>query len=93
VSFIHPAGHAHGWEEIKQFYSFFGTAFSDRQLTVRDVSIHVEGNGAWVEFYWHFKAKQRNDGARLKQTAERHKSIRSPGTAGNWFTCTTPARQ
>jgi ketosteroid isomerase-like protein len=63
VSFIHPAGHAHGWEEIKQFYNFFGTAFSDRQLTVRDVSIHVDGNGAWVEFYWHFKAKQRNDGA------------------------------
>ena len=63
VSFIHPAGHAHGWEEIKQFYGFFGTAFSERKLTVRDVSIHVNGNGAWVEFYWHFVGKQRNDGA------------------------------
>jgi len=23
VSFIHPAGHAHGWEEVKEIYKFF----------------------------------------------------------------------
>jgi ketosteroid isomerase-like protein len=60
VSFIHPAGHAHGWEEVKGFYSFFGSAFSERKLTVRDVSIHVNGETAWTEFYWHFVAKQSN---------------------------------
>jgi ketosteroid isomerase-like protein len=63
VSFIHPAGHAHGWEEITGFYKFFGSAFSERKLTVRDVTVHVNGDSAWAEFYWHFVAKQRNDGS------------------------------
>jgi len=63
VSFIHPAGHAHGWEEITGFYKFFGSAFSERKLTVRDLTVHVNGDSAWAEFYWHFVAKQRNDGS------------------------------
>src|SRR5436309_2553850 len=29
VSFIHPAGHQHGWEEVKGFYTFFGSSFSE----------------------------------------------------------------
>src|SRR5262245_53559664 len=36
--FDSPAGHAHGWEEVKGFYKFFGSSFSERKLTVRDVS-------------------------------------------------------
>src|ERR1700704_3813543 len=28
ISFIHPGGYAHGWEEVKGFYKFFGSAFS-----------------------------------------------------------------
>jgi ketosteroid isomerase-like protein len=63
VSFIHPAGHAHGWEEVKNIYNFFGSFFSERKLTVRDVSIHVNGGTAWAEFYWHFAAKQNKDGS------------------------------
>jgi ketosteroid isomerase-like protein len=63
ISMIHPAGHAHGWEEVKGFYSFFGSAFSERHLILRDVSIHPNGDTAWVEFYWHFTAKQSKDGA------------------------------
>jgi ketosteroid isomerase-like protein len=66
VSFIHPAGHAHEWEEITGFYKFFGSFFSERKLTVRDVSIHVNGETAWVEFYWHFVAKQSKDGAAVQ---------------------------
>jgi hypothetical protein len=27
VSFIHPAGHARGWEEVKGIYKFFGSSF------------------------------------------------------------------
>ena len=27
VSFIHPAGHARGWEEVKEIYKFFGSSF------------------------------------------------------------------
>jgi ketosteroid isomerase-like protein len=62
VSFIHPAGHAHGWEEVKGIYKFFGSSFSERKLTVRDVSVHVNGGTAWAEFYWHFVAKPGNGG-------------------------------
>ncbi len=63
VTAIHPAGHAHNWEEIKGFYGFFGATFSERKLTARDVKIHVNGNSAWVEFYWHFTGKQKKDGS------------------------------
>lgn len=48
VSFISPAGHQHGWEEVKALYEFFGTSFSERKLTVRDVSVHVLGDSAWA---------------------------------------------
>ncbi len=66
VSFIHPAGHARGWEEMKEIYKFFGSAFSERKLTVRDVSVHVNGETAWAEFYWHFAAKQSKDGSAVQ---------------------------
>lgn len=66
VSFIHPAGHARGWEKVKEIYKFFGSSFSERKLTVRDVSVHVHGDTAWVEFYWHFVAKRRNDGSAVQ---------------------------
>ena len=62
ISFISPAGHQHGWEEVKGVYEGFGAAFSERKLTARDVSVHVNGDSAWAEFYWHFTAKQRSDG-------------------------------
>ena len=63
VSFIHPGGHARGWKEVKGIYKFFGSSFSERKLTVRDVSVHVNGKSAWAEFYWHFAAKQSKDGS------------------------------
>ena len=66
VSFIHPAGHAHGWEEIKGIYSFFGSSFSERKLTARDVSVHVNGETAWAEFNWHFVGKQSKDGSAVQ---------------------------
>jgi ketosteroid isomerase-like protein len=66
VSFIHPAGHARGWEEVKEIYKFFGSSFSERKLTARDVSVHVNGETAWAEFYWHFAAKQSKDGSAVQ---------------------------
>lgn len=63
ISLIHPAGHAHGWEEIKGFYGYFGANFSERKLTARDVSVHVNGDTAWAEFYWHFTAKGKDGSA------------------------------
>jgi ketosteroid isomerase-like protein len=64
VSFIHPLGHEHGFEQIKQniYKRLMGETFSERQLTPRDITIHVFGDAAWAEFYWDFTAKFRKDG-------------------------------
>jgi len=59
---------------VKEIYKFFGSSFSERKLTVRDVSLHVNGDTAWVEFYWHFVAKRRNDGS-VVQTDGREMQI------------------
>jgi ketosteroid isomerase-like protein len=79
VSFIHPTGHAHGWEEVKEIYRAFGSAFSERKLTTRDVSIHVNGETAWAEFYWHFAAKQRSDGAQMETDGRETQVYQSVG--------------
>lgn len=68
VSFIHPRGHERGWEEIKRnFYTNTMEAFfSDRKLNVSDVSIHVYGDSAVAEFYWHFEAKPKKEGSKVE---------------------------
>jgi Xaa-Pro aminopeptidase len=67
VSFIHPLGHEHGFEQIKQnvYTRLMGENFSERKLNVHDVSIHAYGDSAWAEFYWDFAAKFRKDGSPL----------------------------
>jgi Xaa-Pro aminopeptidase len=67
VSFIHPLGHEHGFEQIKQnvYARLMGEMFSERQLSVHDVSVHGYGDAAWAEFYWDFAAKFRKDGSPL----------------------------
>jgi ketosteroid isomerase-like protein len=67
VSFIHPLGHEHGLDQVEQnvFCHLMGDTFSERTLTVKDVSIHAYGDTAWAEFYWDFKAKFRKDGTPL----------------------------
>ena len=64
VSFIHPVGHEHGFEQIKQnvYTRLMGGMFSERKLSAHDVAIHVFGDSAWAEFYWDFAAKLRKDG-------------------------------
>jgi hypothetical protein len=42
-----------------------GDTFSERKLSVYDVSIHTYGNTARAEFYWDFTAKFRKDGSPL----------------------------
>src|SRR5260370_34745858 len=64
VSFIHPLGHEHGFEQIKQnvYTRLMGETFSERKLSVHDVSIHVFGDAARAEFYWDFAPKfSKND--------------------------------
>ena len=65
VSFIHPLGHEHGFAQIKQnvYLREMGGMFSERKLTVKDVSIHQYGETAYAEFYWDFAAKLRKDGS------------------------------
>jgi Xaa-Pro aminopeptidase len=65
ASFIHPLGHEHGFEQIKQnvYTRLMGETFSERKLSPHDISIHVFGDSAWAEFYWDFAAKFRKDGA------------------------------
>jgi ketosteroid isomerase-like protein len=65
VSFIHPLGHERGWNAIKtRFYEeTMGQMFSERKLTVKDLTLHCDGQSAWAEFYWDFAAKLRKDGS------------------------------
>lgn len=65
VSFIHPLGHAYGFDQVKQnvYVQLMGGLFSERKLSAKDVSIHVYGDAAWAEFYWDFVAKLRKDGS------------------------------
>jgi ketosteroid isomerase-like protein len=67
VSFIHPRGHARGWDAIKaQFYEqTMGQRFTERILSVKDIVVHPYGETAWAEFYWDFAAKLRKDGSPL----------------------------
>jgi ketosteroid isomerase-like protein len=65
VSFIHPLGHEHGLEQIKDnvYKHLMGDTFSQRKLSIHDISAHVYGHTAWAEFYWDFAAKFRKDGS------------------------------
>jgi Xaa-Pro aminopeptidase len=61
VSFVHPLGHERGFDQSKQnIYKLLtvGT-FSERKLSVRDVSVQVPGDSALPVFYWDFAAKFR----------------------------------
>ena len=61
VSFIHPRGHEHGWEEIKNnIYKVFGNFFSKRKLNIHELRISTYGDVAWTEFYWIFDATFKN---------------------------------
>jgi ketosteroid isomerase-like protein len=67
ASFIHPLGHEHGFEQIKQnvYMRLMGNTFSERKLSIHDVSVHLLGDAAYAEFYWDFTAKFRKDGSPL----------------------------
>ena len=65
VSFIHPLGHDHGFDEIKQdiYTRIMGGLFSERHLSPHDVVIHLYGDSAVAEFYWDFHATMKKDGS------------------------------
>jgi ketosteroid isomerase-like protein len=65
VSFIHPLGHERGFQQIEQniYKHLMGDTFSERKLSIHDISMYVYGDAAWAEFYWDFAAKFRKDGS------------------------------
>jgi ketosteroid isomerase-like protein len=80
VSFIHPLGEAHGWEEVKRFYiDIMGGMFSKRKLTPRDIKVHVYADSAWAEFYWRFIATQKSDGAEVQTSGRETQIYRKAG--------------
>jgi len=81
VSFIHPLGYAHGWDEVKSFYTnIMGGMFSQRKLTPRDIKVHVYGDSAWSEFNWHFAATQKKDGAQVQSEGRETQIYRKIGS-------------
>ncbi len=83
VSFIHPQGHEHGFDQVRQniYGRAMGEPFSERKLSVKDVAIHVYGDAAWAEFYWDFAAKLRKGGM-LVHTSGRETQIYRKEPAG-----------
>jgi len=80
VSFIHPLGHARGWDEVKAFFAdIMGGLFSKRKLTPRNVKVHVYGDAAWAEFDWHFTATQKKDGAVVESDGRETQIYRKAG--------------
>ncbi len=80
VSFIHPLGEAHGWDEVKTFFTdVMGGMFSRRKLTPRDIRVHVAGDSAWSEFHWHFTATQKKDGAEVQTDGRETQIYRRAG--------------
>ena len=81
VSFIHPLGHAHGWNEVKAFFTdIMGGMFSQRKLTPREIKVNLYGDSAWSEFYWHFSATQKKDGTEVQSDGRETQIYRKIGT-------------
>lgn len=84
-SLIFPLGEEHGWEEIKRnFYqNTLEAYFSDRKLTISDISVHPYSDSAWAEFHWHFTAKSRRGGSAVETTGVETQIYRKTAN-GRW---------
>lgn len=74
ASFIEPLGHERGWDQIADviYGKLMGQTFVKRTLkNVSDVTIHVYGDAAVVEFDWDFVAILRSDGKTVVHTTGR----------------------
>ena len=84
VSFIYPLGEEHGFDAIEQhvFLNVMGGMFSARDIEIRGVAIHVNGNAAWSEFHWVFHATMRKDGSAVTTHGVETQVYRKE--SGNW---------
>jgi SnoaL-like domain len=63
-SLINPVGRWQGVEQIMGFYRHdMGEMYSERDLKISEVSVHVYADSAWAEFNWNFSAKRRKEGS------------------------------
>jgi ketosteroid isomerase-like protein len=53
--------------------------FSERKLSPRDIQVHVNGDSAWSEFYWHFTATRKKDGAHVQSDGRETQIYRKAG--------------
>src|SRR5882724_2318329 len=91
VSFIHPLGHEHGFEQKQNVYRhLMRDTFSERKLSVHDVSVHVYGDAARAEFYWDFAAKFRKDGSPLATHGRETQLYQKIQGRWRWFMFTIP---
>ena len=83
VSFIHPLGHEHGFEQIKEhvYKQLMGETISERKLSIHDISVSVFGDAAFAEFYWDFAAKFRKDGSPITTHGRETQVYRREGGA------------
>jgi ketosteroid isomerase-like protein len=63
VTFIHPLGTDHGFEQIRDdiYLGIMGKFFSTRDLVMHEPAIHIYADAAWCEMTWTFHA-MRADG-------------------------------
>ncbi len=64
VSFIHPNGYEHSFEEVKNhFYlTVMGGMFSKRDLQLKNIKAKIYDNTAFLEFSWDFYAIAKETG-------------------------------
>lgn len=70
ISFIHPLGYEHNFEEIKEHFYLgtMGRLFSKRDLKLKDIMTKFYGETAFLEFSWDFYATKREDGEQIHTT-------------------------
>lgn len=66
ISFIHPRGYEHSFEEIKNnFYHGSMGKFSNRDLRLFDIKAKLYGEAAFLEFHWDFYATVKETGENI----------------------------
>ncbi len=87
VSFIHPLGYEHSFEEIiEHFYKgIMQNLFSKRELIIKNIEFTQHENNAFVEFEWDFYATQRENNEPIHTKGRESQFIIDK--SGQWKIC------
>ncbi len=85
VSFVHPRGTEHGWEEVaRDFYGKAMGLFSERRLRLLgDARVRVYGDTAVSEFEWDFVARS-SIGESVHTTGRESQVFVNQGDGNGW---------